>query len=97
MGKQDYYSCSIICFVFLTLFVGWLSSNPHVLAILMLTSFLTVASWRFLTKAGPPPILTSARTSLLLLIVIVLGIVWDRRMEVEGEKLIEAEWKITQG
>ena len=67
----------------------------------MLTSFVTVVSWRFLTKAGPPPILKSARTSLLLLVVIVLGIVWDRRMEVEvgelKEKLVEAEWKINQG
>jgi hypothetical protein len=33
------------------------------------------------------------------LVVIVLGIVWDRRMEVGElkEKLVEAEWKINQG
>jgi hypothetical protein len=78
-----------------------LSFNPPILAILLLTSFVTVASWRFLTKTQPPPILTSARTSLLLLMVIVLGIVWDRRMEVEvgelKEKLVVAEWKINQG
>jgi hypothetical protein len=88
-------------FAFLIQFVGWLTSSPHILVILLLTSVGTVASWRFLTKTRPPPILKSARTSLLLLVVIVLGIVWDRRVEVEvgelKEKLVVAEWKINQG
>ena len=45
--------------------------------------------------------MTSARTSLILLVVIELGIVWDRRMEVAvwelKEKVVDAGWKINQG
>jgi hypothetical protein len=59
----------------------------------MLLSFVTVASWGFLTKAGPPQIWTSVRKSLLL-VVIVLGIVWDRKMEVAVEDLKK---KVGQG
>jgi len=82
-------------------FVGWMVSNPHILILILLIISVTVLTWRWLREVAAPPVLTSARTSLLLIMMLVMCSAWNRMMEAQikhlSEVLTDAEWKISQG
>eukprot|EP00090_Calanus_glacialis_P046705 TRINITY_DN9293_c0_g1_i3.p1 TRINITY_DN9293_c0_g1~~TRINITY_DN9293_c0_g1_i3.p1 ORF type:complete len:408 (+),score=106.02 TRINITY_DN9293_c0_g1_i3:68-1291(+) len=82
-------------------FLGWLIDCPYVLLIIILTGCGTILTWKFLTQMTAPPILSSPRTSLVLLLMLSMVVMRSYTMnnqllELESD-LANADWKIRQG
>ena len=74
---------------------------PYVLLIIILTGCGTILTWKFLTQLTAPPILSSPRTSLVLLLMLIMVVMRSYTMnkqllELESD-LANADWRIRQG
>ena len=82
-------------------FLGWLWDCPQVLALIILSVWTTVLTWRVLTTLKTPAILTSARTSLLLLLLLLAALLHchslSSRLLVTKTQLEDSQWIVRHG
>jgi len=82
-------------------FIGWLIDCPYVLVIIVLVGWGTIATWRLLTTMTTPSILTSPKTSLMLLLglsmVVMRGYNTNQKLLALQNDIDDANWIIRQG
>ena len=82
-------------------FIGWMIDCPYVLVIIVLVGWGTIATWRLLTTMTTPSILTSPKTSLMLLLglsmVVMRGYNTNQKLLALQNDIDDANWIIRQG